>query len=111
MLDELKKQSWAHTHSLSVTVTNGVVDLWGYAKSGEERKAIRVAAEAIPGVTVVNDHLAVRLNVCLLIQVVHQAAACPLPAAPEERKGANCSAIAERSDTGPSPKRFQSAYP
>jgi len=59
LLDELKKQSWAHTHSLSVTVTNGVVDLWGYAKSGEERKAIRVAAEAIPGVTVVNDHLAV----------------------------------------------------
>jgi len=59
LLDELKKQSWAHTHNLSVTVTNGVVDLWGYAKSGEERKAIRVAAEAIPGVTVVNDHLAV----------------------------------------------------
>ena len=59
LLDELKKQSWAHTHNLSVTVTNGVVDLWGYAKSGEERKAIRVAAEAIPGVTVVNDHLAI----------------------------------------------------
>jgi len=59
LLDELKKQSWAHTHSLSVTVTNGVVDLWGYAKSSEERKAIRVAAEAIPGVTVVNDHLAI----------------------------------------------------
>ena len=59
LLDELKKQSWAHPHTLSVTVTNGVVDLWGCAKSGEERKAIRVAAEAIPGVTVVNDHLAV----------------------------------------------------
>lgn len=59
LLDELKKKSWAHTHNLSVTVTNGVVDLWGHAKSGEERKAIRVAAEAIPGVTLVNDHLAV----------------------------------------------------
>jgi CBS domain-containing protein len=57
-LDELKKQSWAHTHTLSVTVTNGVVDLWGYAESGDQRKAIRVVAEAIPGVTVVNDHLA-----------------------------------------------------
>lgn len=59
LLDELKKHSWAHTHHLSATVTNGIVDLWGYAESGEERKAIRVIAEAIPGVTLVNDHLAV----------------------------------------------------
>jgi CBS domain-containing protein len=56
---ELKKHSWAHTHHLSATVTNGIVDLWGYAESGEERKAIRVIAEAVPGVTLVNDHLAV----------------------------------------------------
>jgi CBS domain-containing protein len=60
LLGELKKHSSAHTHNLSVTVTNGIVDLWGYAKSGEERKAIRVIAEAIPGVTLVKDHLAVR---------------------------------------------------
>jgi CBS domain-containing protein len=60
LLGELKKHPWAHTHNLSVTVTNGIVDLWGYAKSSEERKAIRVIAEAIPGVTLVNDHLGVR---------------------------------------------------
>jgi CBS domain-containing protein len=59
LLAELKKHSWAHTHHLSVTVTDGIVDLWGYAESGEERKAIRVIAEAIPGVTGINDHLAV----------------------------------------------------
>jgi CBS domain-containing protein len=58
LLDELKKKSWAHTHNLGVTVTNGVVDLWGYAASADQRGAIRVAAEAIPGVTAVNDHLA-----------------------------------------------------
>jgi CBS domain-containing protein len=58
LLDELQKQSWAHTHNLSVTVTNGVVDLWGYALSADERTAIRVLAEAIPGVTTVNDHIA-----------------------------------------------------
>ena len=59
LLSELKKQSWAHnTHNLSVTVTDGVVDLWGDAQSNEERKAIRVAAENIPGVVAVNDHLA-----------------------------------------------------
>jgi osmotically-inducible protein OsmY len=59
LLGELKKHSWAHAHNLNVTVTNGIVDLWGYAESGEERKAIRVIAEAVPGVTLVNDHLAV----------------------------------------------------
>jgi CBS domain-containing protein len=58
LLDELKKQSWAHTHNLGVTVTNGIVDLWGYAESSDQRKAIRLVAEGIPGVTVVNDHLA-----------------------------------------------------
>jgi CBS domain-containing protein len=58
LLTELKRQSWAHTHNLGVTVTNGIVDLWGYAQSDEERKAIRVAAESIPGVVAVNDHLA-----------------------------------------------------
>ena len=58
LLSELKRQCWAHTHNLSITVTNGVVDLWGYAQSNEEREAIRVAAEGIPGVIAVNDHLA-----------------------------------------------------
>jgi len=57
LLDDLKKRSWAHPHSLNVTVTNGTVDLWGFVDSGEERKAIRVTAENIPGVVTVNDHL------------------------------------------------------
>ena len=58
LLDELKKQPWTHIYNLSVTVTDGTVDLWGYAQSDAERRAIRVAAEAIPGVILVNDHLA-----------------------------------------------------
>lgn len=57
LMDELKKQSWVHTFNLNVTVQNGIVDLWGFAPSVEERTAIRVAAEAIPGVVAVNDHL------------------------------------------------------
>ncbi|PDT75001.1 CBS domain-containing protein [Bradyrhizobium sp. C9] len=57
LLDELRKQPWAHIFNLNATVQNGVVDLWGYASSAAERAAIRVAAEAIPGVTAVNDHL------------------------------------------------------
>jgi CBS-domain-containing membrane protein len=57
LLDELKKHSWAHTVKLNATVKDGVVDLWGYAPSADARTAIRVAAEAIPGVAMVNDHL------------------------------------------------------
>ncbi len=56
-LEELKKQSWVHTFNLNATVKNGVVDLWGFAPSVAERAAIRVAAEAVPGVVTVNDHL------------------------------------------------------
>jgi CBS domain-containing protein len=59
LLEALKKRSWAHPHSLNVTVTNGTVDLWGFVNSGEERKAVRVAAENIPGVLTVNDHLSI----------------------------------------------------
>jgi CBS domain-containing protein len=57
LITELKNQSWSHVHKLNVTVTNGVVDLWGFAQSEKERQAIRVAAESIPGVAAVNDHL------------------------------------------------------
>ena len=57
LLKELRRQSWAHAHKLNATVTNGIVDLWGFAQSETERQAIRVAAEAIPGVVAVNDHL------------------------------------------------------
>ena len=58
LLSHLKGQPWADTHQLNVTVTDGVVSLWGIANSETERKAIRVAAEAMPGVRAVNDHLA-----------------------------------------------------
>lgn len=58
LLAHLKEQPWAHTHLLNVTVTDGVVSLWGIAGLELERKAIRVAAEAMPGVRAVNDHLA-----------------------------------------------------
>jgi osmotically-inducible protein OsmY len=34
--------------------------LWGFVESDTERKAIRVAAEATPGVHAVNDHMTAR---------------------------------------------------
>ena len=58
LLSHLKEQPWADTHLLNVIVTDGVVSLWGVTSSESERKAIRVAAEATPGVRAVNNHLA-----------------------------------------------------
>ena len=39
-------------------VRNGVVDLWGTLTAEKERQALIVAAENIPGVKRVNDHVA-----------------------------------------------------
>jgi CBS domain-containing protein len=55
--DLLGKQNWTHGRALNVTVDNGVVDLWGAVDSDTERKALRVAVESIPGVSMVQDHL------------------------------------------------------
>jgi predicted transcriptional regulator len=57
LLAHLKTQPWAHTGLLNITVTDGIVNLWGLTNSDAERKAIRVAAECAPGVHAVNDHL------------------------------------------------------
>jgi CBS domain-containing protein len=57
ILAHLKKQPWANTTMLNVTVNAGVVDLWGIVESAAERKAIRVAAESALGVSAVNDNL------------------------------------------------------
>ncbi|HVX77581.1 MAG TPA: CBS domain-containing protein [Bradyrhizobium sp.] len=57
LLDELKRHPWSRVHKLNVTVTNGTVDLWGFVQSEVERRAITIAAEAIPGVIAISDHL------------------------------------------------------
>lgn len=60
LLNHLKQQKWSHTQLLNVTVSGGVVDLWGIAQSEAECQAIRVAAESIQGVRAVNDNLVKR---------------------------------------------------
>jgi CBS domain-containing protein len=60
LLSHLGEQPWAHRSSLNVTVKNGVVSLWGLADSETEKQAIRIAAETVPGVRGVSDHLSVR---------------------------------------------------
>lgn len=57
MNDVLKNQDWALSAVVNVVVSDGVVHLWGVIDSDEQRQALRVAAENIPGVTAVEEHL------------------------------------------------------
>jgi CBS domain-containing protein len=57
LLAELKKQSWAPVGLIDVVVKDGVVKLSGALTDERERQAIRIAAENIPGVKKVEDHL------------------------------------------------------
>jgi signal-transduction protein with cAMP-binding, CBS, and nucleotidyltransferase domain len=60
LLAHLQQQAWGRPWLLNVLVNDGVVALWGVARSDAEKAAIRVAAESTPGVRAVNDHLVVR---------------------------------------------------
>ncbi len=59
---ELEKHKWAAMpNDANVVIENGVVHLWGMIQSEEERKAMIVAAENIPGVKQVIDHMGYRV--------------------------------------------------
>jgi len=60
LLSELEKERWSHPLNKDIVVQNGVVDIRGVVETEEERHAWRVAAESIPGVKVVEDHLRMR---------------------------------------------------
>lgn len=57
LLDELSKQSWAPVSLINVIVRDGVVHLWGSVTDDRQRQGLLVAAENIPGVKGVQDHL------------------------------------------------------
>jgi len=58
LLAELKKEKWALASMINVVVCGGVVELWGAIVDERQREALKVAAENIPGVKEVKDHLA-----------------------------------------------------
>jgi osmotically-inducible protein OsmY len=45
---------------VNVIVHDGTVELWGMIDSESERRVVRVAAEAVPGVHAVTDNLIVK---------------------------------------------------
>ena len=57
LLAELRAQNWAEVSPANVTVKDGIVHLWSSYYSEPEKRALIVAAENIPGVSRVEDHM------------------------------------------------------
>ena len=58
LLAELQGQEWVHTWAADIIVRDGIVHIWvSDDRPEEERRALRVAAENIPGVRGVQEHL------------------------------------------------------
>jgi CBS domain-containing protein len=57
ILKTIDKQGWAASAIINVQVTNGTAYLWGVVDSEEQRKAILIAVEGVPGVRAIEDHL------------------------------------------------------
>jgi osmotically-inducible protein OsmY len=53
----MTNHQWAPVALVNVIVQDGVVDLWGTILDERQREALKVAAENIPGVKAVHDHL------------------------------------------------------
>jgi CBS domain-containing protein len=57
LMAELGKHLWAPVGLINPVVRNGVVELWGTITHDRARQALVVAAENVPGVKAVRDHL------------------------------------------------------
>ncbi len=54
----IKDQPWSG-RPFNIIVNNRRADLWGFVYSVDEKTAVRVAAEATPGIESVSDHLGI----------------------------------------------------
>ena len=57
LLAELRAQRWAEVSPANVIVKDGIVHLWSSYLSEREKRVLVVAAENIPGVRRVEDHM------------------------------------------------------
>jgi CBS domain-containing protein len=57
LLAEMQKELWAPAAMTNVVVRDGVVELWGVIIDERQRQALKIAAENIPGVKAVKDHM------------------------------------------------------
>lgn len=54
----LETADWGGSMIVNVQVVKGVAHLWGAVESDDQRRALRLAVESVPGVTAVEEHLA-----------------------------------------------------
>ncbi len=55
--DQIKAQPWLASAYINVAVQDGVVELYGAVESEDQRRALRVLVEGIPGVRRVDDQM------------------------------------------------------
>jgi CBS domain-containing protein len=59
LLSELGQQSWSRRAENTIVVNDGVVHLWGLVATPEELRALEIAAQGVPGVKAVRNHMIV----------------------------------------------------
>ncbi|MDQ7730781.1 CBS domain-containing protein [Halomonas sp. SpR8] len=57
ILKEVENNTGVQIEGISVIVDGGAVEVWGLVESLEQKQAVSVAAENVPGVTKVENHL------------------------------------------------------
>ncbi|HYH20445.1 MAG TPA: CBS domain-containing protein [Azospirillum sp.] len=57
LLDRLSGERWIDLNQVNIVVTDGVVQLWGVVENDDQRRALRIAAESVPGVRGIEEHL------------------------------------------------------
>ncbi|WP_029008063.1 CBS domain-containing protein [Azospirillum halopraeferens] len=57
LTEQLAHEHWINANKINIVVAGGVVHLWGEVENDEQRRALRVAAESVPGVRGVEEHL------------------------------------------------------
>ncbi len=58
----LREEAGVRDWLMNITVSDGIVHLWGGVRSDAERRAAHIAAETVPGVRQVDDHLTIVPN-------------------------------------------------
>lgn len=56
ILDTLASQDWTYSAVFNVQVVDGHVEVWGAVSSDEQRRAIHLAVEGVPGVRGITEH-------------------------------------------------------
>jgi len=57
LLARLNQENWAPLGLIDIIVRNGIVEIWGTLLDERKRRALTLAAENVPGVKGVRDHL------------------------------------------------------